>query len=104
MKKYSLVEITNEFIGKPNRDKFEYDLHTEVIGEMIKRARLEQHLTQEQFGVLLGVQKSQISKIENNAKDVRFSTILRAFEALKAQVHLTVEFPGKVEGNEVLEF
>jgi len=52
-------------------------------------------LTQKQFGVLLGVQKSQISKIENNAKDVRFSTILRAFEALKAQVHLTVEFPGK---------
>lgn len=107
MKKYSLVEITNKFIGKPgepNRDKFEYDLRTEVIGEMIKRARLEQHLTQEQFGVLLGVQKSQISKIENNAKDVRFSTILRAFEALKAQVHLTVEFPGKVEGKEVLEF
>jgi len=50
MKKYTLDEVTNEFIGKPgepNRDKFEYDLRTEVIGEIIKRARLEQHLTQE---------------------------------------------------------
>ena len=59
---------------------------------MIKKARKEQHLTQEQLGQLIGVQKAQISKIENNAKDVRFSTVLRVFEALKAKVKMTIEF------------
>ena len=100
MKKYSLDDITDEFIGKqgtPNREHFEFELRTDVIGEVIKRARIDQHLTQEQLGQLLGVQKAQISKLENNAKDVRFSTILRAFEALKARVHLTVEFPESSE-------
>jgi transcriptional regulator with XRE-family HTH domain len=47
-------------------------------------------MTQEQLGDLIGVQKSQISKIENNTKDVRFSTILRVFEALKAKVNLSI--------------
>ena len=59
---------------------------------MIKKARKEKHLTQEQLGKLVGVQKSQISKIENNAKDVRFSTVMKVFEALKAKVRMTIEF------------
>ncbi len=59
---------------------------------MVRKARKEQDLTQEQLGKLIGVQKAQISKIENNAKDVRLSTILRVFEALKAKVKMTVEF------------
>jgi transcriptional regulator with XRE-family HTH domain len=64
----------------------------DVLGDMIKKARLEQKLTQEQLGELIGVQKAQISKIENNTKDVRFSTILRVFEALKANVKMTINF------------
>ena len=47
-------------------------------------------MTQEQLGDLIGVQKAQISKIENNTKDVRFSTILRVFEALKATINLSI--------------
>ncbi len=95
IKKYSLEKLTDEYIGEkgtPKREQFEFELKMDVLGDMIKKARLEQKLTQEQLGELIGVQKAQISKIENNTKDVRFSTILRVFEALKANVKMTINF------------
>jgi HTH-type transcriptional regulator/antitoxin HipB len=95
LKTYTLEELTDKYIGEkgtPKREQFEFDLKLDILGDMIKKARKEQHLTQEQLGQLIGVQKAQISKIENNAKDVRFSTVLRVFEALKAKVKMTIEF------------
>lgn len=92
---YSLEELTDKYIGKKGesrREQFEFDLKLDILGDMIKKARKEQHLTQEQLGKLIGVQKAQISKIENNTKDVRFSTVLRVFEALKAKVKMSIEF------------
>jgi len=47
------------------------------------------------LGELLGVQKAQISKLENNTKDFRIGTILRALKALGAKVKLTVELEKK---------
>jgi DNA-binding XRE family transcriptional regulator len=95
MKTYTLEELTDKYIGKEGtkeRDLFEFELKLDILGEMIKKARKEQRLTQEQLGELVGVQKAQISKIETNAKDVRFSTIMRVFEALKAKVKMSIEF------------
>jgi DNA-binding XRE family transcriptional regulator len=95
MKKHKLEDLTDKYIGSKgtvNRERFEFELKTDVIGEIIKKARIEQNMTQEELGKMIGVQKAQISKIENNTKDVRFSTILRVFEALKAHVNVTVEF------------
>jgi|SRR6056297_276946 len=95
MKTYSLENLTEKYVGKrgtKERDQFEFELKLDILGDMIKKARKERKLTQEQLGQLVGVQKAQISKIENNAKDVRFSTILRVFEALKATVKMTVNF------------
>ena len=95
MKTYSLENLTEKYVGKrgtKERDQFEFELKLDILGDMIKKARKERKLTQEQLGRLVGVQKAQISKIENNAKDVRFSTILRVFEALKATVKMTVNF------------
>ena len=95
IKTYSLEDLTDQYIGKkgsPKREQFEFDLKLDILGDMIKKARKEQHLTQEQLGKLVGVQKAQISKIENNAKDVRFSTVMKVFEALKAKVRMTIEF------------
>jgi len=95
MKKYTLEELTDQYVGKKGskeREQFEFELKLDIMGEMIKKARKEQHLTQEQLGELVGVQKAQISKIETNAKDVRFSTILKVFDALKAKVKMTIEF------------
>ena len=98
MKKHTLEELTDKYIGKqgtPGRERFDFELKTDVIGEIIRKARIEKHLTQEQLGKMIGVQKAQISKIENNAKDVRLSTILRVFEALKVKVNLTIELDSR---------
>ena len=94
MKLTSIDELTDEIVGKrgtPERDIFEYDLRMDIIGTMIKDARIKQKMTQGDLGELLGVQKAQISKLENNTKDFRIGTIIRALEALGAKVKLTVE-------------
>ncbi len=94
MKKYSLSEITDEYIGKKgtdDREKFEQELRLDLLGLSIKEARKKRNLTQAQLGALLGVQKAQISKIENNLKDARFETILKVFRALNAKVSFSVE-------------
>jgi transcriptional regulator with XRE-family HTH domain len=61
------------------------------LGKMIKHAWQERHQTQSQLGDLIGVQKSQISGIENNAKNVTIETVLSVFRALKAKVSFSVE-------------
>ena len=52
--------------GTPGREAFEQELKLELLGYAIKEARLHYNLTQEQLGKLVGVQKAQISKLENN--------------------------------------
>ncbi len=96
MKTYTLDEITNEFVGKigtENREKFEYDLQMDLIGNAIKETRKERKLTQEDLGKLIGVQKAQISRLENNASNATIDTLMRVFSALKAKVKLQVELP-----------
>lgn len=94
MKTTSLEELTDRFIGKngtPERDAFENELTLDLLGEAIKIARKERHLTQEQLGELVGVKKSQISKLENSLTDARFETILKVFRALNAKINFNVE-------------
>ena len=62
---------------------------------MIKTTRKERNLTQEQLGQLLGVQKAQISKLENSANSASIDTILKVFQALKAEISFQV----KLENN-----
>lgn len=98
MKTYTLDELQDKFIGKkgtPKRDEFEYELHLELIGDMIKKTRKKRNLTQEQLGALIGVQKAQISKLESNASNVTIDTILRIFHALKADVNLRIHLLDK---------
>ena len=63
----------------------------EIIGDLIKKVRIERNLTQEELGKLIGVQKAQISKLENNTTNVTIDTILKVFNALKAKVNFNVE-------------
>jgi DNA-binding XRE family transcriptional regulator len=96
MKTYTLDEVQDRLIGKtgtPNRDRFEYELQMDLIGKAIKQTRQERQLTQEGLGKLIGVQKSQISKLENNASNVTIDTLLRVFNALQAKVKFQVELP-----------
>ncbi len=78
-------------IGTPDRDKYEFDLKVEILGQMIKSARKERHLTQEQLGELIGVQKAQISKLERNTKNVTIETILKVFRALKTNIRFSID-------------
>jgi len=91
---YTLDQAKDKHIGKigtKQRDKYEYELKLDILGEMIKQTRKERHLTQEELGKLIGVQKSQISRIERNTKNVTLATILKVFNALKAKVNFNVE-------------
>jgi DNA-binding XRE family transcriptional regulator len=94
LKMYTLDQAKDKhigIIGTEKRDTYEYELKMEILGEMIKQARKERHLTQAELGKLIGVQKSQISRIERNTKNVTLETILRVFRALKAKVSFNVE-------------
>ncbi len=94
VKTYTLEEITDKYIGEtgtPKREAFENELRLDLIGEAIKKARKDRNLTQEQLGDLVGVKKSQISKLENSLTDARFETILKVFKALNARVNFKVE-------------
>lgn len=94
MKLYTLDQIKDDFIGKrgsSKREKFEQDLQMELLGDMIRQVRLERKLTQEQLGKLIGVQKAQISKLENNTTNVTIETILKVFKALKAKISFHIE-------------
>ena len=59
----------------------------------IKQTRQERNLTQEELGKLIGVQKTQISRLENHTSNVTMDTLLRVFTALNAKVKLQVELP-----------
>lgn len=96
MKTYTLDEVQDQVIGKigtPERDVFEYELQLDLIGRAIKQTRKERHLTQEELGKLIGVQKSQISRLESNVGNVTVDTLLRVFSAMKAKVTFQVELP-----------
>lgn len=91
---YSFDQIKDEFIGEigtEKRTRYEQELQLAILGEMIKKVRLERNLTQEELGKLIGVQRAQISKLENNTTNVTLETILRVFGALKAKINFNVE-------------
>jgi DNA-binding XRE family transcriptional regulator len=85
--------------GTEKRDAFENELRIDLLGQTIKQIRQERNLTQEQLGKLVGVQKAQISKIENSVKNARLETILKVFDALGAKVNFNVELNSKELAN-----
>lgn len=94
IKLYSLDQLTDKHVGKKGtarREKFESELQLELLGEAIKKAREERHLTQEELGKLVGVQKAQISRIEHSFTNARLNTIMKVFKALNAKVNFNVE-------------
>lgn len=94
IKSYTLAELKDKYIGKEGtleREKYEYELRMEVLGKMIKTARQERNLTQEQLGKLIGVQKAQISKLESSVNSATIDTIIKVFKALKADIHFNVK-------------
>lgn len=98
MKIHTLDEVQDKLIGKigtPDRDRFEYELKMELLGRMIKATRKERNMTQEELGKAVGVNKSQISKLENHANSATIETIIKVFNALKADVQFSVRLDDK---------
>ncbi|MBQ8191956.1 MAG: helix-turn-helix transcriptional regulator [Bacteroidaceae bacterium] len=87
-------------VGTPRRDEFERKVdeavHAYRIGEAVKKARLQQNLTQEQLGDRVGVKKAQISRIERGYS-ITIPTMSRVFKALGiATATLDLGMAGKV--------
>jgi ribosome-binding protein aMBF1 (putative translation factor) len=79
----SLTEILDKEYGKKEtqkRDEFEKGFEEFKLGVLIQQARLEKGLTQEQLAEKCGTNKDYISKVENNIKDVRLSTLQKIVE------------------------
>ncbi|MDE5745412.1 MAG: helix-turn-helix domain-containing protein [Paramuribaculum sp.] len=94
MKLYTHEEMLNRVVGEKGtarRDALETELQSYIIGEAIKQARKEKKLSQTQLGELMGVQRSQISRIENG-HNLTINTIVRAFKAMG--VPATLSFGG----------
>lgn len=92
LKTYSLTEMKDKYIGEVGtQERDEYELRMDVLGRMIKAARQERNLTQEELGRLVGVQKAQISKLESSTHSATIDTILKVFNALKAEISFSVK-------------
>ncbi|MGD9639554.1 MAG: helix-turn-helix domain-containing protein [Alphaproteobacteria bacterium] len=65
--------------GTAEREKFEEGFEAFKLGVMLQGLRKEEGLTQEQLAERCGTTKNYISRIENNASDIRLSTLMRIF-------------------------
>jgi len=90
----TLEQFKDKHYGKPGsekRDKLEAGYENFKIGTLIQDARLGKGLTQEELALRVGTTKSYISKIENNIKEVRISTLQKIVElGLGGQLQLTI--------------
>jgi ribosome-binding protein aMBF1 (putative translation factor) len=75
-----LLNIKYGKLGTPKRDEFESRAKAFVVGEMIKDARKEAHLTQDELAEKTGTKKSYISRVENGKIDIQISTLFKIFE------------------------
>ena len=94
----TLEETKDQLIGEvgtQKRDDYEEEHRLYAIGAAIRETRIKQNLTQEELGQLVGVQKAQISRIENG-KNLTFATVLKLFKAMNIGVKLDIDKLGRV--------
>ncbi|MEA5126737.1 MAG: helix-turn-helix transcriptional regulator [Proteiniphilum sp.] len=98
MKFYTHEEMLDRVIGIQGfaeRDEYDTEIHSFLIGEAIKQARQSKKLTQKELGELIGVQRAQISRIESG-KNLTFSTISKIFRAMNIHAKLEIGNVGKI--------
>lgn len=89
-------EVMDDTFGKKgSKERAEYDMSIELwlVGQKIKEIRESKKLTQEDLGKLIGVQKAQVSRIENG-KNLTIATIIKVFKALNVEAKLKIEDVG----------
>jgi HTH-type transcriptional regulator / antitoxin HipB len=78
-------------IGTEKRTDFEIRAKAFAIGEILREARKEKHMTQEELARKTGTKKSFISRIENGHSDIQLSTLYRLVEiGIEKKVNLTI--------------
>ena len=78
MKKYTLEELTDKYVGEKgttNRDQFDFELKLDILGGMIKKARKEKHLTQEQLGDWSVFKKHRFRKLKPMQKTLDYQRL-----------------------------
>ncbi|MDR2815255.1 MAG: helix-turn-helix transcriptional regulator [Proteiniphilum sp.] len=86
-----LLDIKYGKIGAKERDEFEEKAQYFVISEMLKEARKEANMTQQQLAEKVGTKKSYISRLENGKCDIQLSTLSKIFETgLGKQINLLI--------------
>ncbi|MBN2767194.1 MAG: helix-turn-helix transcriptional regulator [Paludibacter sp.] len=85
-----LIELEHGKIGTESRNDYEERAQMFIVSEMLKEARLQANMTQEELALRAGTKKSYISKIENAKGNIQLSTLIRIFEkGLNRKVGLT---------------
>ena len=85
-----LIEIEHGKIGTESRNTYEEKTQMFIISEMLKEARKEAKITQEELAQKTGTKKSYISRIENARGNIQLSTLIRIFEiGLNKRIGLT---------------
>lgn len=78
--------------GTISREKYEEEFEAFKIGVLIQEARKKQHMTQEELALKVGTTKNYISRIENNASDIRLSTLMRIIrDGLGGHLKLSID-------------
>ncbi len=78
--------------GSKKREAYEQEFEAFKLGVLIQEMREKNNLTQEQLAAKCGTTKSYISRIENNASDIRLSTLMRIInEGFGGRLHLSVQ-------------
>ncbi len=92
----TLDQFVDEEVGKKGtkkREQFEAGYEAFKLGVLIQQARQEKGMTQEQLADLAGTNKSYISKLEKDLKDIRFSTLQRIItEGLGGHLEISIKF------------
>ena len=95
IKSKSLSEIEEKYFGKKGtakRNKYEEQVEVQLVGELLRQYRQENHLTQNQLANKTGIDKTYISKIENNVKTQRIDTLVSVLKALHGQLFIKIPF------------
>lgn len=78
--------------GVEAREVFQEEFESFKIGVLIQEARKERNMTQQELADKVGTTKSYISRIENNASDIRLSTLMRIIrEGLGGNLKLSLD-------------
>jgi len=78
--------------GEPEREQWEQEFEAFRLGVLLEQARLKLGMTQEELAEKCGTNKSYISRIENNASDIRLSTLMKIIQTgLGGHLKLTLD-------------